>query len=84
MLDTNEGCVEYNSLIINESDSEGIKEGTSLGFKDNIIDDDILWSTEGSLDFIFDVISEGHAKISPFSTWHYIFGKSGISDGLDK
>ena len=53
MLDTNEGCVEYNSLIINESDSEGIKEGTSLGFKDNIIDDDILWSTEGSLDFIF-------------------------------
>ena len=78
MLDTNEGCVEYNSLIINESDSEGIKEGTSLGFKDNIIDDDILWSTEGSLDFIFYGIAEGPAPIPPFITWQYLFDKIGI------
>ena len=38
--------------VITEPDSEITKEVNLLGFKDNIIDGDILWSTEGSLDFI--------------------------------
>ena len=42
MLGTNDGCVEYTTLGVNESEYEGIKEGTSLGLKDNIIDGDIL------------------------------------------
>ena len=42
MLGTNEGSNEYNTLGVNESDSEGIKEGPSLGFKNDIIYSDIL------------------------------------------
>ena len=47
-------------LGITESDSEIIKEGDLLGFKDNIIKSDILWATDGSLDFIFDGIWAAH------------------------
>ena len=50
--------------------------------KDKIIDGDILWDAEGSLDFIFDGIEEGHVLISNFSTWQYLFDKSGISYGI--
>ena len=52
--------------------------------KDNIIDGDILWATEGSIYWIFDGIAEGHAPISPFCTLQYLFDKSGISDGIDE
>ena len=52
--------------------------------KDNIIDGDILWATEDSLDFIFDGIGEDHAPISSFSTWQYVLDKNKISDVLDE
>ena len=52
--------------------------------KDDIIDGDILWATEDSLDLIFDGIAEVHAPIPPFSTWQYLFDKSRISDVLDE
>ena len=48
-------------LGITEPDSEIIKEETLLGFKDNIIDGDILLTTEGSINFIFDGIEEFHS-----------------------
>ena len=42
MLGNHDGSNEYNTLGVNESEYEGIKEVTSLGFEDNIIDGDIL------------------------------------------
>ena len=47
-------------LGITEPDSERIKDGTLLVFKDNIIDGNILWAIELSPDFIFDGIAEFH------------------------
>ena len=52
--------------------------------KDNITDVDILWATEGYIEFIFDGILEGHAPIPPFSTRQFLFDKSGIQDVIDE
>ena len=47
-------------LGITEPDSETSKERNLPGFKDSIINGDILWDTYGSLDLIFDSIAEVH------------------------
>ena len=39
-----------------ESDYEGIKEGIIIGLKDNIIDADVIWTSNGSGDSISDGI----------------------------
>ena len=52
--------------------------------EDNIIDGDIIWATEGYLDYIFDGTEEGHATLFTFITWQYLFDKGGISAGIDE
>ena len=52
-----------------EPESKRIKEENILGLNDNIIDGDMIWATEVSLDLIFDCIEEVNTPISTFSTW---------------
>ena len=52
--------------------------------KDGIVDVDIIWPTEGSLELNFYRIAEVHSPIYPFITGQYLFDKSGILYGLDE
>ena len=56
IIDSNESCVEWKSLGINDWDSKVIKEKLIFEYKYNIIDGDKLLTTEGSPELIYDGI----------------------------
>ena len=74
----------YGNFVITESKSEGIKYGPLLGFKDTVIDGDVLWGTVGSPEWKCEGIRvgnpDGNSKI--FSVGTYDGEPLGFTDNI--